>query len=83
MAHQHTWAIFWCGRRCTKGESKRQLPELFLRELTVVGKRQPGKMDRWNECGEADRRFLAVLEMEMDEQVTRGTQDPRDLLCKL
>lgn len=38
-------------------------------------------MDRWNgnECGEADRRFLAVLEMEMDEQVTRGTKGPRDL----
>ena len=31
-------------------------------------------MDRWDECGEADRRLLAVLGMEMDEQVTRATQ---------
>lgn len=27
-------------------------------------------MDRWNERGEADWRVMAVLEMEMDEQVT-------------
>lgn len=60
------------GPRWSEGASRWQLPVLFLPWLT-------GEMDRWNESGEADKRFWPCWKWKMDEQVTRGTQGPRDL----